>query len=324
MRQRRAPPRPSSSSQEWLGEDLGGPAADENCSNFTGTISARFTPKTGLAGLAENWRADVLSGFLVFLIALPYALASRWRRAFPPQAGIITAIVGGLLVSRINGSFVTITGPAAGLIVVILDSVQDLGDGDAMAGYHYTLAAIVCASVIQILMGMMKAGKMSAFFPSSAVHGMLAAIGIIIMAKQIYVMLGVKPDARRCSETIGAIPASLRDMNPEVAIIGGIGLLILILGVGEKSPTKDDPAPRRGHRRLGSCRGMSISTTSMFTSSCPGSVPTPSRLHDRSQIPGHLTPQFHGGVYVPGLPRVGATSSGSRSSPSPSSAASRV
>jgi MFS superfamily sulfate permease-like transporter len=189
---------------------------------------ARRLPKTGLAGLLENWRADALSGFLVFLIALPLCLGISMASGFPPQAGIITAIVGGLFVSRINGSFVTIAGPAAGLIVVILDSVQALGGGDAKAGYHYTLAAIVCASVIQTLMGVMKAGKMSAFFPSSAVHGMLAAIGIIIMAKQVHVMLGVKPDAQTLFETIGAIPASLRDMNPEVAIIGGLGLLILI------------------------------------------------------------------------------------------------
>ena len=107
--------------REWLGKDLGGPAMDENRSNFTGTIPTRFTPKTGLAGLAENWRADVLSGFLVFLIALPLCLGISMASGFPPQAGIITAVVGGLLVSRINGSFVTITGPAAGLIVVILE-----------------------------------------------------------------------------------------------------------------------------------------------------------------------------------------------------------
>ena len=195
---------------------------------MTNAIYTRWIPKNGIAGLAENWRADILSGFLVFLIALPLCLGISMASGFPPQAGIITAIVGGLLVSRINGSFVTIAGPAAGLIVVIFDSVQTLGEGDAKAGYHCTLAAIVCASVIQTLMGVMKAGKMSAFFPSSAVHGMLAAIGIIIMAKQIHVMLGAKPDVQTLFETIGAIPASIRDMNPEVAIIGGIGLLILV------------------------------------------------------------------------------------------------
>ena len=177
----------------------------------------------------ENWRADLLSGFLVFLIALPLCLGIAMASGFPPQAGIITAIVGGLVVSRINGSFVTICGPAAGLIVVILDSVRELGAGDALAGYRYTLAAIVFASLAQIALGYFKAGKLSAFFPAAAVHGMLAAIGVIIMAKQIHVMLGVKPDADSLFATIAAIPASIRDMNPEVATIGMIGLGILIV-----------------------------------------------------------------------------------------------
>jgi MFS superfamily sulfate permease-like transporter len=96
------------------------------------------------------------------------------------------------------------------------------------AGYRYTLAAIICASIIQTLMGYFKVGKLSAFFPSSVVHGMLAAIGIIIMSKQIHVMLGVKPDAKTLFQTIGAIPRSIIDMNPEVAMIGGLGVGILI------------------------------------------------------------------------------------------------
>ncbi|HUL12058.1 MAG TPA: SulP family inorganic anion transporter [Methylococcaceae bacterium] len=185
-------------------------------------------PKTGISGLIENWRSDVMSGFLVFLIALPLCLGISMASGFPPMAGIITAVIGGLLVSRINGSYVTINGPAAGLIVVILDSVQELGQGDAMAGYKYTLAAIVCASLLQTLLGLLKAGKLSAFFPSSVVHGMLAAIGIIIMAKQIHVLLGVKPDAQTLFQTIGQIPHSIMDMNPEVAIIGDIGLAIMV------------------------------------------------------------------------------------------------
>ena len=192
-------------------------------------ISILDTPKTGLAGLKQNWQYDAMSGFLVFLIALPLCLGIAMASNFPPQAGIITAIIGGLLVSRINGSFVTINGPAAGLIVVIFDSVQELGKGDAMAGYKYTLAAIVCASVIQTVMGYFKAGKLSAFFPSSVVHGMLAAIGIIIMSKQIHTLLGVKPDAKTLFQTIGQIPHSFVELNPEVALIGGIGLVILIV-----------------------------------------------------------------------------------------------
>lgn len=201
-------------------------------------------PKTGIPGLVENWRNDLLSGFLVFLIALPLCLGIAMASGFPPMSGIISAIVGGIVVSRINGSYMTINGPAAGLIVVIVDAVQALGEGDAMAGYRYTLAAIVVASVLQILMGIFKAGKLSAFFPSSVVHGMLAAIGIIIMAKQIHTLLGVKPEAMTLFGTIGEIPHSIMEMNPEVTLIGVLGLALLIIWSLLKNPTlKMIPAP---------------------------------------------------------------------------------
>ncbi|QWF70745.1 SulP family inorganic anion transporter [Methylomonas paludis] len=192
------------------------------------TISQTELPKTGIPGLIENWRSDLLSGFLVFLIALPLCLGISIASGFPPISGIITAIIGGLLVSRLSGSYVTINGPAAGLIVVILDAVQSLGHGDNVAGYHLTLAAIVIASVLQILLGVFKAGKLSAFFPSSVVHGMLAAIGIIIMAKQVHVLLGVKPQAKSLLGVIGEIPHSFSVLNPEIALIGFSGLLLLI------------------------------------------------------------------------------------------------
>ena len=201
-------------------------------------------PKTGIPGLLENWRSDLLSGFLVFLIALPLCLGIAMASGFPPMGGIITAIVGGVIVSRISGSYVTINGPAAGLIVVIVDAVQGLGQGDAMAGYRYTLAAIVIASVLQILLGIFKAGKLSAFFPSSVVHGMLAAIGIIIMAKQIHTLLGVKPAAKTLLSTIAEVPHSLVQLNPEVAVIGFAGLALLIVWAFIKHPTlKMIPAP---------------------------------------------------------------------------------
>ena len=202
-------------------------------------------PKTGLAGLKENWRSDLLSGFLVFLIALPLCLGISMASGFPPSAGIITAIIGGIVVSRISGSFITINGPAAGLIVVVLSAVQELGEGDAMAGYRYTLAAIVIASAIQILMGVFKAGRLSSFFPASVIHGMLAAIGIIIMAKQIHTMLGTAPEkGSSLFSTIAQIPHSIMNLNHEIAIIGFSGLAILIIWSMIKNPTlKMIPAP---------------------------------------------------------------------------------
>jgi MFS superfamily sulfate permease-like transporter len=188
------------------------------------------TPPAGIAGLRAHWKNDLVSGFLVSLIALPLCLGIAMASSFPPMAGIISAVVGGLLVSRINGSHMTINGPAAGLIVVILAATQTLGQGDAMQGYRCTLAAIVVASALQIALGLLKAGRLNAYFPASVVHGMLAAIGIIIMAKQFHVMVGVKPEAASDDllATIAEIPHSLLDPNPEIALIGAVGLLILI------------------------------------------------------------------------------------------------
>ena len=193
------------------------------------TPSRSAIPQTGLAGLKENWRSDLQSGLLVFLIALPLCLGISVASGFPPSAGIITAIIGGVLVSRISGSYLTINGPAAGLIVVVLAAVQALGEGDALAGYRYTLAAIVVASVLQVLMGVYKMGQLSSFFPTSVVHGMLAAIGIIIIATQTHVMLGVTPEPGSLFSVITQIPHSLLSMNAEIGLISFLGLLILIV-----------------------------------------------------------------------------------------------
>ena len=208
------------------------------------SVTITELPKTGLAGLKENWHSDLLSGFLVFLIALPLCLGISMASGVPPSAGIITAIIGGVLVSRFNGSFVTINGPAAGLIVVVLDAVQGLGDGDMMAGYRYTLAAIVISSVFQILMGVFKAGRLSSFFPASVVHGMLAAIGIIIMTKQIHVVLGVTPEKGSLFFTMAQIPNSVINLNPDISVIGFSGIAILIAWGLIKNPIlKMIPAP---------------------------------------------------------------------------------
>lgn len=186
-------------------------------------------PGTGLQRLKETWRSDLQAGFIVFLIALPLSLGIAMASGVPPMAGLITAIIGGLVVSRINGSHVTINGPAAGLIVVILGAVESLGGGDPMAGYRAMLAAVVVSGVLLFLLGRMKAGKLGDFFPSSAVHGMLAAIGVIIFSKQVHAALGVKPEGSEPFELLAEIPHSLVNMNPEVAIIGVLSLLIMFM-----------------------------------------------------------------------------------------------
>jgi len=183
----------------------------------------------GFSSLKTYWKEDLQAGFSVSLIALPLCLGIALASGFPPMAGLIAAIIGGLLVSRINGSFVTIAGPAAGLIVVNLGAVESLGQGDNIAGYHYALAAIVVAGVIIALFGLLKVGKLGDFFPVAAVHGMLAAIGVIIMIKQFFVAVGYSPEGHEIYEQAMEIPTALVNANPDIGLIALVTLLILIL-----------------------------------------------------------------------------------------------
>jgi len=206
--------------------------------------SIQNTPKLGIAGLKQNWRQDLQSGFLVFLLALPLCLGVALASGFPTAAGIISAIVGGLLVSRINGTHLTITGPSAGLIVVLFAAVESLGKGDFMAGYRMTLAAIVIAGVLQIVASFYRAGNLGSLFPVSVIHGMLVAIGIIIMAKQSHIMLGINTDFGSIFSTLAQLPQSILHPTPGIAFIGVSGLGILILWPFLKHPTlKKIPAP---------------------------------------------------------------------------------
>lgn len=179
--------------------------------------------------LRTHWRADMQAGFLIFLIALPLCLGVAVASGFPPMAGVISAIVGGLLVSRLNGSYLTITGPAAGLIVVILASVQNLGQGDVLAGYRLTLAAIVFSGALQILLGYYKAGRLAAFFPASVVHGMLAAIGIIIISKQLPTMLGIKlPDSPTILAGIAQLWQAYSFYVPTISLIALLAIMTVV------------------------------------------------------------------------------------------------
>jgi len=196
------------------------------------SVNTKFKiPADGLAGLKENFSKDAMSGFLVFLLAMPLSLGIAKASQFPMLFGLVTAIVGGLVVSFFMGSRLSIKGPAAGLIVIASGSVSAFGDGEA--GWHLALGAIVVAALFQILFGLLKLGRFADFFPSSVIHGMLAAIGIIIMAKQLNLLFGINPaelKGKEPLELLAMLPSSILHENAHLTEIG-IACLVILFGM---------------------------------------------------------------------------------------------
>jgi MFS superfamily sulfate permease-like transporter len=195
-------------------------------------MKALEIPKDGLEGLKQNWSADALSGFLVFLLALPLSLGIAKASGFPAAMGVLTAMIGGLFVSLFAGSRLTIKGPAAGLITICAGAVTELGalNIEGVTGVQLACGAVVVMSLIQIVFGFLKFGSLSDFFPPSAVHGMLAAIGLIIFSKQIHVLLGIDPATLKGLEPIELyekIPHSFMNADPRVAVVGIVSLIII-------------------------------------------------------------------------------------------------
>ncbi|WP_233899135.1 SulP family inorganic anion transporter [Tenacibaculum piscium] len=187
--------------------------------------------KTFLSEIPQN----IFAGFVVSLIALPLGFGLALASGAPPISGIIAAVVGGTVVSILGGSNVTITGPGNGLVVVVLAAITTLGAGDMHQGYLYTLAAIVISGIIMVILGFLRMGALGDYFPSSAIQGMLAAIGIGIFAKQIHVMLGNLSAKGSIVDLILQIPTGIFDFikTPDTSIfyaglVGVISLLIMI------------------------------------------------------------------------------------------------
>lgn len=174
-------------------------------------------------------KKDVIAGFGVFLLALPLCLGIAMASNFPPAAGILSAIVGGIIASFFGGAQLSIKGPAAGLIVIALSAVIELGGGDLQLGYERTLAVGVIAAFIQILIGSMRKAIIAEIIPPAVIHGMLAAIGVIIISKQSYVMLGLSPAMSEPFELIRHFPGEMLHLNPVIFAIGLISLAIAML-----------------------------------------------------------------------------------------------
>ena len=139
-------------------------------------------------GFSRTVTKDLLSGLIVFLVALPLCLGIALASGAPLFSGLVAGIVGGILVGILSGSHTSVTGPAAGLTAIVAAQIAKLGT------FEVFLLAVVVGGILQIILGCMKAGALSAFFPSSVIKGLLAAIGVILILKQIPHLVGYDKD----------------------------------------------------------------------------------------------------------------------------------
>lgn len=126
---------------------------------------------------------DLRAGLVVFLVALPLCLGVALASKAPPISGLVAGIVGGIVVGLLSRSHTSVSGPAAGLTAVVAVQITELGLGAF-------LLAVVVAGLLQIVLGLLRAGSLSAFFPSAVIKGLLAAIGILLILKQLPHLLG--------------------------------------------------------------------------------------------------------------------------------------
>ncbi|OGW51207.1 MAG: hypothetical protein A2V62_10685 [Nitrospirae bacterium RBG_19FT_COMBO_58_9] len=197
-------------------------------------VPALEKPENGWRGL-KHWRYDLLAGLQVALIGLPLSLGIAVASGAPPITGVISAIIAGLVFPFLGGAYVTISGPAAGLAPALLAGMIALGHGDLAAGYPLLLVAICLTGVVQVLLSILRAGSFALYFPISVVEGMLSAIGILIIVKQIPQLLGDQlPPVKSIPAAILAIPQDIYAMNPETFLVGGLSLVLLFLLSGRK------------------------------------------------------------------------------------------
>lgn len=192
------------------------------------STSSRFEVKKYI--LKKNLKRDLPSSVVVFLVALPLCLGIALASGAPLFAGLIAGIVGGIVVGFVSGSQLSVSGPAAGLTVIVLGGIAQLGS------YQIFLLALVLAGVFQLVLGLIKAGTIGNYFPSSVIEGMLAAIGLILILKQLPHALGVDSDFLGDEEffqgdkenTFSAIGNALSHFSLGAIVISLLSVLILV------------------------------------------------------------------------------------------------
>src|SRR4051794_17516343 len=188
--------------------------------------AAGESPRNGLAGL-KHWRHDILAGLVVSMISVPFSLGIAVASGAPPICGLISAIIAGLVLPFLGGSYVTVSGPAAGLAPALLAAMVLLGRGDLKIGYPLLLVAICLTGLAQVVLARFRAARFCSIFPSSVVEGMLASIGLLIIAKQLPLLTGHPFKSHEFWGIVAEAPSQAMSMEPKVFALG-IACLALI------------------------------------------------------------------------------------------------
>lgn len=143
---------------------------------------------TNQTSFFSNIKADFPAGLVVFLVALPLCLGIALASGAPLFSGIISGVIGGIVVGFVSNSHLSVSGPAAGLTAIVLTAISSLGN------FQLFLLAVFIAGIIQVILGFIKAGSISSYFPNNVIEGMLAGIGVIIFMKQIPHAVGYDKD----------------------------------------------------------------------------------------------------------------------------------
>ncbi|MEM9381207.1 MAG: SulP family inorganic anion transporter [Planctomycetota bacterium] len=179
----------------------------------------------------SNLRNDAPASLVVFFVAVPLCLGIALASGAPLVSGLIAGIIGGIVVGAISGSPLGVSGPAAGLAVIVLAAIQDVGS------FELFLVAVVIGGAVQVVLGLARAGVLGYFFPSSVIKGMLSGIGVLIILKQIPHAVGhdsdpegdmsfVQPDG---DTTLSALSHMMDDLSLSAVLVSSVSLAILIL-----------------------------------------------------------------------------------------------
>lgn len=180
---------------------------------------------------ADTWRADLPASIVVFLVAVPLCLGIALASGAPLFSGIISGIIGGLVVGAVSQSQLMVSGPAAGLTAIVVGAIATLGS------FRAFLVSVVLAGAIQVVLGLLGAGVIGYIFPMAVIKGMLAAIGIILILKQIPHALGYGADFQgdeafrqaNSETTFSSIGTAIERIHPGALTLSLVGLLLLVI-----------------------------------------------------------------------------------------------